>query len=170
MTADAKQKVAKAIVDVLETSGATVSEDVKVALETGTAENTHRTDSRPRIVLASAIGAIGLVIGGILYGGLYETRTSQMRGIPVAYRVNRFTGTTSWCIPNGCREIPDTASALPAPKAVGAESAESGFWPWIAGIVLGSAVTLMLKSGRPVLPQLRRDVVASVRKFFGLRE
>jgi hypothetical protein len=151
----------------------------------GTTENTHTADNRPKVVLASAIGAVGLIIGGFLFGGLYETRTTQMRGIPVVYRVNKFTGSTSFCILNQCRDLreaPSAATLAPPAKAKDYETANltgsssSGsemvaaighrtFGAWIAGIVLGIVLTITLRSGRPIFPQIARDLAETSRHF-----
>src|SRR5262245_5189874 len=58
--------------------------------------------------------AVGLVLAGLLNGGVYQTVPVEGGGahLPVAYRVNRFTGDVLYLVENKQMEvIPETAAA-----------------------------------------------------------
>jgi len=80
--------------------------------------------------VAATIIAVGLIIGGFLAGGIYESHTG-IRGA-VVYRVNRFTGTATACFLSGpCRQIPEAASAskVAVPSALGSRFVSSTVIP-----------------------------------------
>jgi hypothetical protein len=48
------------------------------------------------------IAAVALIIFGLEIGGFFIAMTD---GKGTAYIVNRFTGTVSFCVPSGCRDL-----------------------------------------------------------------
>jgi hypothetical protein len=47
--------------------------------------------------------AVGLVVSGLEIGGLFAIAGGSDK--PFAFVLNRFTGTVSFCIPTGCKEL-----------------------------------------------------------------
>jgi hypothetical protein len=73
----------------------------------------QRLRSTDSTIAAAMIIALGLVLGGFLFGGIYEAHTG-VKGM-VIYRINRFTGATAACaIGQAGREIPEDGPKVPA--------------------------------------------------------
>ncbi len=64
---------------------------------------------------AALILAIGLILASLIHGGLYSV-TSAGGDNQVVFRVNRFTGSTTWCVLTVCREPAAGSPIRPVPK------------------------------------------------------